>query len=1080
MPFENIISATATGGSGNTFDTIQTDAGTSPVASGASTLTLTSSDASVIITGNAGTDTVDFSVVAGSGDVSGPASSTDNAIVRFDGLTGKLIQNSVATLSDAGLLSTANVTVTNMTAGSVIFAGTGGAISQDNSALYYEDTNNLLTLGSQDTTFKLNTATFNIKLNIDMESEVIGIANHIHNDFFGPNLYFARTRGSHASPSIVQTSDAVGSVWGHGWTGNATNGYLPAAAISFNIASSGTISTTSMPGEIGFFVTANGANNVTEAARIYSDKTISMAAYGTGIAHFSSAGLISSSLIVNADVSGSAAIAYSKLNLSNSIVNADVNASAAIAITKIANGTANQLIKANAAATANEFATLSGGTGLSVTFGAGTISLANTGVTSIIATANQTTVSGATGAVTIGTVQSIGAASSPTFTGLNLSGLTATRLVQTDASKNLISVNPLTAFIGGTANRVTVTDDGDGTVTLTGPQDIATGSSPTFTGLTLSSLTAGSVIFAGTSGVISQDNTNFFYTNADDSLGVGPAAATNSVTVGGSSIKTRLASQANKAGTDLIDLALWNGSTTAGQAPRLEFLRNKNTIASPTVVASGDELGMISFDGYDGTDYEMAAMIVAEVDGTPGSNDMPGRLVFKSSLDGTASPIEFLRLSGGATDKIQIYNGQPTVTATEDVMSYIPTVAMNPSSGTVNHAFFNYMPTVTVGAAAGAILQQYAFQCSPTVTFNSGLAHIYYAFLHQGTFTYTANPAFANTFSLFVATPTLTSSTASVIMPGISGMYQSAPSFNAGNANVGTTGAFITSYTHAPQWNCTGASSTMTVGTCVAISDAPTFKANTAGSALTITNRQGFWFKNFASTVTGTVTVTNNVGVDLDDQSASSGNLTVTNLYGIRSSITSGTNRFFLYGTGSAQSVHKGNLRLGDTTAPTALLDIIGKMTVDTNGKVTKYNNITTVANGVPSELAQINLTAQAAAIATATLYAVPASSAGPYRISWTAKVTRAATTSSVLGALTITYTNPDGVVVTQTAPGFNSAGTVGTTNTTNSTTSTGVLTGIPFVVDANSSTNIQYAFAYTSVGATSMQYSIRIRVEAM
>ncbi len=39
---------------------------------------------------------------SGSGDVSGPGSSTDNAIVRWDGTSGTLIQNSVATLSDTG------------------------------------------------------------------------------------------------------------------------------------------------------------------------------------------------------------------------------------------------------------------------------------------------------------------------------------------------------------------------------------------------------------------------------------------------------------------------------------------------------------------------------------------------------------------------------------------------------------------------------------------------------------------------------------------------------------------------------------------------------------------------------------------------------------------------------------------------------------------------------------------------------------------------------------------------------------------------------------------------------------------
>jgi len=39
------------------------------------------------------------------GDVVGPASATDNALVRFDATTGKLIQNSVGILSDAGVLT---------------------------------------------------------------------------------------------------------------------------------------------------------------------------------------------------------------------------------------------------------------------------------------------------------------------------------------------------------------------------------------------------------------------------------------------------------------------------------------------------------------------------------------------------------------------------------------------------------------------------------------------------------------------------------------------------------------------------------------------------------------------------------------------------------------------------------------------------------------------------------------------------------------------------------------------------------------------------------------------------------------
>lgn len=39
------------------------------------------------------------------GDVAGPASATDNAITRFDGTTGKLIQNSLVTISDTGAIT---------------------------------------------------------------------------------------------------------------------------------------------------------------------------------------------------------------------------------------------------------------------------------------------------------------------------------------------------------------------------------------------------------------------------------------------------------------------------------------------------------------------------------------------------------------------------------------------------------------------------------------------------------------------------------------------------------------------------------------------------------------------------------------------------------------------------------------------------------------------------------------------------------------------------------------------------------------------------------------------------------------
>jgi hypothetical protein len=53
-----------------------------------------------------------WSTPSGSGDVVGPASSTDNAIVRFDSTTGKLLQNSTVTISDAGAIAAASLTLT--------------------------------------------------------------------------------------------------------------------------------------------------------------------------------------------------------------------------------------------------------------------------------------------------------------------------------------------------------------------------------------------------------------------------------------------------------------------------------------------------------------------------------------------------------------------------------------------------------------------------------------------------------------------------------------------------------------------------------------------------------------------------------------------------------------------------------------------------------------------------------------------------------------------------------------------------------------------------------------------------------
>lgn len=79
---------------------------------------------------------------------------------------------------------------------------------------------------------------------------------------------------------------------------------------------------------------------------------------------------------------------------------------------------------------------------------------------------------------------------------------------------------------------------------------------------------------------------------------------------------------------------------------RIYFAKSRNaTAGSHTVVQSGDQLGVLSFGGSDGTNISEGARISVEVDGTPGTNDMPGRIVFLTTADGSATPTERLRIS---------------------------------------------------------------------------------------------------------------------------------------------------------------------------------------------------------------------------------------------------------------------------------------------------------------------------------------------------------------------------------------------------------------------------------------------------
>ena len=102
-------------------------------------------------------------------------------------------------------------------------------------------------------------------------------------------------------------------------------------------------------------------------------------------------------------------------------------------------------------------------------------------------TANQVLVANdADGSITLSLPQDIHSGASPTFVAATLSDLTAARLMASDATKKTVSID-LINWVTGTANRVSVTDLAGGKVTLSAPQDIHVGATPTFAAMNFGS-----------------------------------------------------------------------------------------------------------------------------------------------------------------------------------------------------------------------------------------------------------------------------------------------------------------------------------------------------------------------------------------------------------------------------------------------------------------------------------------------------------------------------------------------------------------------------------------------------------------
>jgi hypothetical protein len=95
--------------------------------------------------------------------------------------------------------------------------------------------------------------------------------------------------------------------------------------------------------------------------------------------------------------------------------------------------------------------------------------------------------------------------------------------------------------------------------------------------------------------------------------------------------------------TDAAMASLYWANDTTG--PKGTFFKSRGATPNTyTVVQSGDILGGVEFFGADGTDFAEGGRIQAEVDGTPGADDMPGRIIVRTTPDGSQTSVERMRI----------------------------------------------------------------------------------------------------------------------------------------------------------------------------------------------------------------------------------------------------------------------------------------------------------------------------------------------------------------------------------------------------------------------------------------------------